>query len=98
MVPDITNIFTDKYRSLYNSVGYNIHEIKRLRDKINPSIESGCADNLKVKNHSHIINVENVTNAIDALKQGKKGGKWIILQSLQARYKKTFNNSFTIFQ
>ena len=57
---NLVNPFIDKYRSLYYSVGYNIHEMERLTDIINSSIDSGCADNVKVKTHSHNINVENV--------------------------------------
>ena len=69
---DITNIFTDKYRSLYNSVGYNIHEMRRLTDRINSSIEFGCSENLKSKDYGHTISVKDVMNAIEALRQGKK--------------------------
>ena len=69
---DITNVFSDKYKTLYNSVGYKINEMRRLTDEINSRIDLECADNHKSKDHSHTINVKGVMNAIDALKQGKK--------------------------
>ena len=69
---DITNIFTDKYENLYNSVGYNTQELERLSAEINSRIEKGCHDNLNSKYHSHTITVKDVEDAIDALKQGKK--------------------------
>ena len=31
---DITNIFSDKYKSLYNSVGYKTTEMRRLNETI----------------------------------------------------------------
>ena len=68
---DITNIFTNKYENLYNTVGYKIQDLKRLSDEINSRIENGC-DNLNASSHSHTITVKDIENAIDALKQGKK--------------------------
>ena len=69
---DITNIFSGKYRSLYNSVGYNAHAMRRLTEEINTRIKVGCSENPESKDHIHTISVKNIMNAIDALKQGKK--------------------------
>ena len=69
---DITNIFTGKYRNLYNSVGYNTNEFNRLSAEINSRINDGCKDDLIAKYHSHTITLKNVEDAIDSLKHGKK--------------------------
>ena len=55
--------------------------MRSLTDEINSRIELECADNHKSKDHSHTINVKRVMDAIGALKQGKKRGKWFILKS-----------------
>ena len=68
---DITNIFTGKYRNLYNSVGYNTNEFRRLSAEINSHIENKCRDHLKTKSHSHTITLKNVEDAIDSLEIGK---------------------------
>ena len=69
---DITNIFTGKYRNLYNSVGYDTNEFKRLSAEIDSHIKDGCKDNLIAKYHSHTITLKNVEDAIDSLKMVKK--------------------------
>ena len=46
--------------------------MRRLIEEVNSRIELGCSDKHKSKNHSYTINVKEVMNAIDALKQGKK--------------------------
>ena len=69
---DITNIFTEKYKTLYNSVGYNSYEMRRLSESIQSQIELRCLNNLEYNHHRHTIHVKEVANAIDELKQGKK--------------------------
>ena len=69
---DITNIFYDKYKHLYSSVGYSVPEFRRLSDEINTQIENGCNNNIKAKDHSHTITMKNVEEVIGALKHGKK--------------------------
>ena len=55
---DITNIFYDKYKHLYSSVGYSVPEFRRLSDEINTKIENGCNNNIKAKDHNHIITMK----------------------------------------
>ena len=69
---DITEIFSEKYKTLYNTVGYNIQELQRLTESINSRIDNGCTDNSESTCHNHMITVKEVKDAIDALKQGKK--------------------------
>ena len=69
---DITNIFSNKYKTLYNTVGYKAYEMERLSNVINSRIELECSGNLESQHHNHTIKVNEVRNAIDALKQGKK--------------------------
>ena len=69
---EITNIFTDKYKTLYNTVGYKTPEMQRLQNVIDTGIDTECSDNHKSSGHSHNINLNVVMNAIDSLKQGKK--------------------------
>ena len=69
---DITNIFNNKYESLYNAVGYSINDLSRLSAEINTRIENGCKDNLNINNHKPKINMKDVENALDSLKQDKK--------------------------
>ena len=69
---DITEIFSEKYKTLYNTVGYNIQELQRLTESINSRIDNGCTDNSESTCHNHMITVKDVKDAIDALKEGKK--------------------------
>ena len=69
---DITNIFTNKYENLYNTVGYSSQDYNRLSAEINSRIKNECKVNPYNKYHSHTITMNDVVNAIDDLKQGKK--------------------------
>ena len=69
---DITNIFSDKYKSLYNSVGYKTDEMRILNETIEKLIDDEEMKNDQLKDHSHTITVKEVVDAINALKQGKK--------------------------
>ena len=67
---EITDIFADKYKTLYNSVSYNKHELKRLTADIDSRIDNSCPNNTAI--HPHSITVQDVKKAIIDLKQGKK--------------------------
>ena len=70
---DIANLFSDKYKNLYNSVSYDDCEMQKLRDEINSRIESlSCEENCKSPVH---VSVESVQFATDHLKQGKHDGE-----------------------
>ena len=74
---EIANIFTSKYKSLYNSVGYNKHDMELLRKKIDTKIANNCSNNTEKSDHNHIITVKEVKDAVDMLKNDKKRRKWI---------------------
>ena len=65
-VEEISNIFAEKYDLLYNSVGYSLNELERLKMDIHRHIENKC-DNL-----SHSISVKVIKDALSKLKLGKK--------------------------
>ena len=65
-VEEISNIFAEKYDLLYNSVGYSVNELERLKIDINEHIENKSA------NHSHSISVKVIKDALSKLKLGKK--------------------------
>ena len=57
---------------MYNTVGYSTQDYNRLSAEINSRIENECKVNPYNKYHSHTITMNDVVNAIDDLKQGKK--------------------------
>ena len=69
---EISNIFSDKYKTLYNSVGYSKRNMDTLRKEIEAKISNGCASNPEQSDHSHLIMIKEVKNAIDMLKNDKK--------------------------
>ena len=69
---EIANIFTDKYKSLYNSVGYNKRNMADLHKEIETQISNGCASNPEQLKHNHVITVKDIKNAINMLKNDKK--------------------------
>ena len=71
-IEQISNIFSTKYDSLYNSVGFCTHDMSRLSNDIEERIDSGCPSNDNLSNHSHIITVYEVKEAINRLKSDKK--------------------------
>ena len=69
---EITNIFANKYKILYNSVSYNKQDMDKLSADINTNIINDCTSATKSSNHPHSITVQQVKEAIGKLKQGKK--------------------------
>ena len=65
-VEEISNVFAEKYDMLYNSVSYNLNDLNRLTMDISKRIDNSCA------NHSHLISVQQVKDALFKLKLGKK--------------------------
>ena len=63
---NISSLFAGKYEALYNSVGFELQDMKKLESDIETCINNGCSD------HSHSITVQNIKNAICQLKLGKK--------------------------
>ena len=65
-IKEISDIFADKYDTLYNSVSYNMKDLNALSKTIASRILSVCT------NHQHTITVHEVKNALAKLKLGKK--------------------------
>ena len=65
-VEEISNIFADKYDTLYNSVSYSLNDLDRLKMDIERNIDNNCA------NHPHTISLKVLKDALSKLKLGKK--------------------------
>ena len=65
-VEEISNIFADKYDTLYNSVSYSQNDLDRLKMDIERNIDNKCA------NHPHTISLKVLKDALSKLKLGKK--------------------------
>ena len=63
---EIANIFSNKYNTLYNSVGYASHDMDHLKKDIEERIVQNPPS------HAHTITVKQVKDAIDILKSDKK--------------------------
>ena len=63
---NITDLFSNKYKGLYNSVPYDVNQMKRLTNNIS----------LDIVNHScdHSVQFNDVTEAVRQLKIGKHDG------------------------
>ena len=68
---DISNIFADKYKTLYNSVNYDQNEMSKLIKTLDEEVINKCCDNNCV---NHEINVCDVIYCVDKLKSGKHDG------------------------
>ena len=69
---NIINLFTNKFRNLYNSVGFNIEDLEILCTNINNKIKEKH-NNFKVDfNYEFLISVQDVKDAIFKLKPDKK--------------------------
>ena len=67
-IGEISDIFAEKYKSLYNSVGYNSQELDILIKEIEQRIDTGCPIS---SNHVHTLTVQDVKEAARLLKSGK---------------------------
>ena len=67
-IGEISDIFAEKYKSLYNSVGYNSQELDILIKDIEQRIDTGCPIS---SNHVHTLTVQDVKEAARLLKSGK---------------------------
>ena len=65
----ISNLFADKYKSLYNSVSYNIEECNNLKVRISENIKEKCAKNKC--SGCHKFTLTEVINAISSMKRNK---------------------------
>ena len=71
-VEEITDTFTDKYNTLYNSVSYTEHDLNKLTTDIESRIDISYPNINDISNKTPSISLQEVKNAILELKQGKK--------------------------
>ena len=69
---EISQIFSQKYNNLYNSVGYSKRDMDMLRKNIDSRITKGCDINTEIPDHTHSITVSDVKRAVELLKSDKK--------------------------
>ena len=69
---NIISLFTDKYKNLYNSVGFNLDELELLNSNINNKIKEKHTDFKLDSNYEFLISVNDVKDAISSLKPDKK--------------------------
>ena len=70
---NISDVFVDKYKSLYNSVSYDNHDMNNLLLKLNDIIE--CTYEGNMSNH---ITFDDVVNSLPQIKCGKNDGLGLI--------------------
>ena len=64
---DTSNVFTTKYKTLYNSVPSAAHEMKNINDELEIMLKDYMPDNESI----HIITVDDVVKARQKLKADK---------------------------
>ena len=68
----ICEIFSEKYKTLYNSVSYKCHEMIDLEHEVKSVVSCSCVHERCYS--SHAVTVHEVTNAIKKLKKDKGDG------------------------
>jgi hypothetical protein len=72
---NICNLFSTKYKTLYNSVSYNTHDMDNLMADISQRIANECcSEDCK---HWHECTVTDIENAIRCLNGGKADGDFV---------------------
>ena len=69
---NINSLFAEKFKNLYNSVGFNEKDLDYLRSKLNIAIEKDCNDNELTADNFSLVNVNDVKLAITRFKSNKK--------------------------
>ena len=70
---NIADLFANKWKLLYNSVGYNMCDMKLLKDELDSDITNMCCQNVCANNHC--FTVDEIVESIRQLKKGKHTGK-----------------------
>ena len=71
--PDnINSLFADKYKNLYNSVGFDVEDLELLYSNINDKIKEKHTNFIFDDNYEFVITVGNIKDAIYELKSDKK--------------------------
>ena len=76
---NIISLFTDKYKNLYNSVGFNFDDLELLNSNINNKIKEKHTDFKLNSNYEFLISVSDVKDAIFNLKPDKKRKKMALI-------------------
>ena len=71
---DILHIFTDKYNTIYNSVGFDTIDIDELLSNTDHNISKMCQGEHSKDGHLHLFDSNNVTKAVREMKSGKSDG------------------------
>ena len=69
---NINSLFEEKFKDLYNSVGFDKKDLESLRSKLNESIRKDHTDYKLKANYINSITVHDVKTAISKLKADKK--------------------------
>jgi len=69
---NIINIFANKYKHLHNSVSYDVNDMNVVRNELEKNIAISCKTG--PRKASHIINTDDVTNAVLRIKPHKADG------------------------
>ena len=70
---NIADLFANKWKVLYNSVGYCNHDMELLKDRLDSDILNKCCRNICANNQ--YFTVEEIIEAIKSLKHDKHNGK-----------------------
>ena len=71
-VEEITDTFSDKYKTLYDSVNHSEHDLNKLTTEIESHIDNSYPNIKDISNKTPSISLQEVKNAMLELKQGKK--------------------------
>ena len=71
-VEEVTDIFANKNKILYNSVSYSKHDMDNLSANIDAHIENSSSLTDELGNHKYIIALLKVKDAIHQVESGKK--------------------------
>ena len=69
---DICDLFTDKFKNLYNSVGYNDIDMSSLNEEVDAMIKNMCSGTDNSINHHHNISVYELIACVNKMKSDKK--------------------------
>ena len=70
---DIADLFANKWKRLYNSVGYNNYDLKCLDEELNNDILHKCCQSKCM--YTHCFTVNEIVESVKKLKHGKHNGR-----------------------
>lgn len=69
---NISSMFAEKYKSLYNSVSYDVNEMRCIQESIENDISNKCINGSCY--NDHVINTNDVLKAVKTLNKNKMDG------------------------